>query len=57
MNCVNEAYLNRIATAVPDHDVHSAFVNFADHLMAAVACFEGNRANSTVDSWRRAAAH
>jgi predicted naringenin-chalcone synthase len=31
---VNEAYLNRIATAVPDHDVHSAFVNFAEKLLA-----------------------
>ena len=31
---VNEAYLNRIATAVPDHDVHTAFVEFADRLMA-----------------------
>lgn len=31
---VTEAYLNRIATAVPDHEVHSAFVNYADHLMA-----------------------
>jgi len=30
---VTEAYLNRIATAVPDHDVHSAFVNFAEKLM------------------------
>lgn len=29
------AYLNRIATAVPDHDVHSAFVDFADSLLAA----------------------
>ena len=28
------AYLNRIATAVPDHDVHSAFVAFADNLLA-----------------------
>jgi alpha-pyrone synthase len=31
---VNDAYLNRIATAVPDHDVHSAFVDFADKLLA-----------------------
>ena len=31
---VTEAYLNRIATAVPDHDVHSAFVNFAEQLLA-----------------------
>ena len=28
------AYLNRIATAVPDHDVHLAFVLFADSLLA-----------------------
>src|ERR1700756_4838015 len=34
MKCVNEAYLNRIATAVPDHDVHSAFVDFAEKLLA-----------------------
>jgi alpha-pyrone synthase len=27
------AYLNRIATAVPDHDVHEAFVAFADTLL------------------------
>ncbi|WP_191058134.1 type III polyketide synthase [Geminicoccus harenae] len=27
------AYLNRIATAVPPHDVHAAFVNFADRLL------------------------
>lgn len=31
---MTQAYLNRIATAVPDHDVHSAFVNFADGLLA-----------------------
>ena len=31
---VTEAYLNRIATAVPDHDVHSAFVAFAEKLLA-----------------------
>ncbi len=31
------AYLNRIATAVPDHDVHEAFVTFADNLLAAAA--------------------
>ncbi len=34
MNSVTEAYLNRIATAVPDHDVHSAFVDFAESLLA-----------------------
>ncbi len=27
------AYLNRIATAVPDHDVHGAFVTFAESLL------------------------
>ena len=31
---MNEAYLNRIATAVPDHDVHSAFVSYAESLLA-----------------------
>jgi predicted naringenin-chalcone synthase len=30
---VTQAYLNRIATAVPDHDVHSAFVDFAEKLL------------------------
>jgi len=30
---VTTAYLNRIATAVPDHDVHPAFVAFADSLL------------------------
>lgn len=29
-----QAHLNRIATAVPDHDVHEAFVAFADALLA-----------------------
>ena len=28
------AYLNRIATAVPDHDVHDAFVVFAEKMLA-----------------------
>ncbi|MFP5229219.1 MAG: type III polyketide synthase [Acidobacteriota bacterium] len=28
------AYLNRIATAVPDHDVHDAFVDFAETMLA-----------------------
>ncbi len=28
------AYLNRIATAVPDHDVHDAFVFFAEKMLA-----------------------
>ena len=27
------AYLNRIATAVPEHDVHDAFVNFAEEML------------------------
>lgn len=31
---VTDAYLNRIATAVPDHDVHGAFVSFAETLLA-----------------------
>jgi alpha-pyrone synthase len=28
------AYLNRIATAVPEHDVHDAFVGFAEKMLA-----------------------
>jgi alpha-pyrone synthase len=28
------AYLNRIATAVPEHDVHDAFVAFAENMLA-----------------------
>ena len=28
------AYLNRIATAVPEHDVHDAFVTFAEQMLA-----------------------
>ena len=31
---MTQAYLNRIATAVPDHDVHQAFVAFAENLLA-----------------------
>ena len=34
---MTEVYLNRIATAVPDHDVHGAFVAFADGLLAGSA--------------------
>ncbi len=34
---MTQAYLNRIATAVPDHDVHRAFVAFADNLLATRA--------------------
>ena len=30
---MTQAYLNRIATAVPDHDVHAAFVAFADAIL------------------------
>jgi predicted naringenin-chalcone synthase len=30
---VTQAYLNRIATAVPDADVHQAFVDFADGML------------------------
>ena len=28
------AYLNRIATAVPEHDVHDTFVVFAEKMLA-----------------------
>jgi len=28
------AYLNRIATAVPEHDVHNDFVVFAEQMLA-----------------------
>ena len=28
------AYLNRIATAVPEHDVHDAFAAFAENMLA-----------------------
>ena len=31
---MTQAYINRIATAVPDHDVHAAFVEFADKMLA-----------------------
>ncbi len=31
---MTQVYLNRISTAVPDHDVHGAFVAFADALLA-----------------------
>jgi alpha-pyrone synthase len=31
---INTAYLNRIATAVPQHDVHNAFVVFAEKMLA-----------------------
>ncbi len=34
---LTEVFLNRIATAVPNHDVHTAFVAFADGLLAAKA--------------------
>ena len=34
---VTTAHLNRIATSVPDHDVHPAFVAFADSLLADAA--------------------
>ena len=30
---LTEAYINRIATAVPEHDVHQAFVDFADGML------------------------
>ncbi|AXC10158.1 Chalcone synthase [Acidisarcina polymorpha] len=28
------AYLNRIATAIPEHDIHEAFVSFAERMLA-----------------------
>ena len=31
---MTKAYLNRIATAVPEHDVHDAFVVFAEKMLA-----------------------
>jgi len=31
---ITTAYLNRIATAVPEHDVHDAFVVFAEQMLA-----------------------
>jgi alpha-pyrone synthase len=31
---ISTAYLNRIATAVPEHDVHDAFVVFAEKMLA-----------------------
>ncbi len=34
---MTQVYLNRIASAVPDHDVHGAFVAFADSLLASGA--------------------
>ena len=30
---MTKAYLNRIATAVPEHDIHEAFVNFASAML------------------------
>ncbi len=30
---MTEAFINRIATAVPEHDVHQAFVDFADGML------------------------
>ncbi len=30
---MSEAFINRIATAVPEHDVHQAFVDFADSML------------------------
>ncbi len=47
------AYLNRIATAVPEHDVHDAFAVFAEQMLAdprlreALSCF-GNMSSATV---------
>src|SRR6202011_5494127 len=31
---ITTAYVNRIATAVPEHDVHDAFVVFAEKMLA-----------------------
>src|SRR5271168_3304643 len=31
--CMTTAYLNRIATAVPEHDVHHSFVVFAEEML------------------------
>ncbi|MGB7189487.1 MAG: type III polyketide synthase [Acidobacteriaceae bacterium] len=31
---MRRAYINRIATAVPEHDVHQAFVGFAERMLA-----------------------
>lgn len=45
---MTEAYINRVATAVPPHDVHATFHTFAQSL------FEGNRRNSAL--FRRMAA-
>jgi len=36
MTAGTTAYLNRIATAVPDHDVHDAFVVFAEQMLVEV---------------------
>jgi alpha-pyrone synthase len=30
---LTESYINRIASAVPEHDVHQAFVDFADNML------------------------
>ena len=30
---MTQTYINRIATAVPDDDVHAAFVAFADQML------------------------
>jgi len=32
-NDVTKAYINRLATAVPEHEVHGTFVNFAERLL------------------------
>jgi hypothetical protein len=37
---MTSAHINRIATAVPGHDVHSAFVEFAEQML----CDRGLRA-------------
>jgi predicted naringenin-chalcone synthase len=49
---VTQAYINRIASAVPDDDIHGAFVAFADQMPLAASrqtleCF-GNMSSAMV---------
>ena len=51
-SCMTTAYLNRIATAVPEHDVHDSFFVFAEKMLAdprlqAVLRRMANRADIT----------
>ena len=32
-SCLTKAYLNRVAVAVPDYEVHDTFVRFAERLL------------------------